>query len=233
MKFEWPTVKGHILKRYKRFLADIVLDSGEVITAHVPNTGSMKSCWDENWPVILTYRNSPNRKLKYTLEMLHNGKTWIGVNTSRTNDIAEEAFKLKKIEEFKNYTEIKREIKVGKSRIDFLLKTHLRNDCYVEVKNVTLKEVGKKAIFPDAVSSRGSKHLDELISLKEQGNDCTMLYIIQREDIDHFEPAREIDPVYAEKLSEAQKKDVLILVYGCNLKENEIKLNHKIAYKIG
>ena len=229
MKFETKVIKGRIQKRYKRFLSDITLNNGEFVHAHVPNTGSMTNCWGENWKVLLTYHDDPKRKMKYTLECTHNGKTWIGVNTSRTNKIVKEALDLGLIKELKGYKDIKPEKKYGeKSRIDFFLSNHKsKEDCYVEVKNVTLND-GNKALFPDAVSTRGQKHLKDLIQIKREGQRACMLYLINRGDTTSFSAAKEIDPEYARLLKEAKASGVEILAYQTEITDQEIKLAKKI-----
>lgn len=229
MKFETKVIKGRIQKRYKRFLSDIILNNGEFVHAHVPNTGSMTNCWGENWNVLLTYHDDPKRKMKYTLECTHNGTSWIGVNTSRTNKIVKEALELGLIKELKGYPEIKPEKKYGeKSRIDFFLSGHkTKEDCYVEVKNVTLNE-GTKALFPDAVSTRGQKHLRELMQIKSEGLRACMLYLINRGDTTSFSPAQDIDPEYARLLKEAKKAGVEVLAYQTEITDKEIKLAKKV-----
>mgnify|MGYP000526980984 CR=1 FL=1 len=232
MKFEKPVLEGKIEKRYKRFLSDITLKDGEFVHAHVPNTGSMTNCWAQGWKVLVTYHDDPKRKMKYTLEATHNGKTWIGVNTSRTNKIVKEALELKLIKELNGYKNLKPEAKVHDSRIDFFLSDHKsKPDCYVEVKNVTLNQ-GKKALFPDAVSTRGQKHLRDLIKLKEEGLRACMLYLINRRDVESFEPAIEIDPEYAKLLKEAKKAGVEILAYQTKITKKDISITDKIKVKV-
>jgi sugar fermentation stimulation protein A len=234
MDYQKPLFHGRIQKRYKRFLADVLLENGELITAHTPNTGSMKTCWEKDWPVLLSQSDNPKRKLKFTLEMTSNGKTWINVNTSRTNHIAFEAVKNLKVKELSGYQHIRPEVKVGDSRIDLLLfdgdeKKYKEsvNKCYVEVKNVTLWRDGM-ALFPDGVSTRGQKHLNELISIKQQGHEAAMLFVVSREDVTSFGPAEDIDPVYAELLKKAQKAGVKILAYQCSLSEKETTITKSI-----
>lgn len=229
MHFE-HLISAKIIKRYKRFLADVILSNGEQVTVHVPNTGSMKSCWEENWPVLLSESKNPERKLKYTLEMLFNGKTWIGVNTQNPQKLAIEALEQKWIPELVSFPIIQSEVKISKeTRIDLVLSNE-KQKCFVEIKNVTLFGENNMALFPDAVSERGTKHLKELIELKKQGYECAMLYIIQREDVDSFAPAKNIDPVYAEHLALAHASGVLILPYQCQLTETEIKINKKVPF---
>jgi sugar fermentation stimulation protein A len=239
MRFSNPIVKGKILKRYKRFLADVELDSGEVIVAHTANTGSMATCWEPGWKVLMSHHDNPKRKLKYSLEMTHNGETWIGVNTSWPNKLSYEAIESRVIVELSDYQNIRPEIKIGASRIDLLLHNGKEKDglddsnrCYVEVKNVTLKGNGNLALFPDAVSTRGQKHLRELIQLKQQGLNAAMLFVVQREDVARFSPADEIDPEYGKLLRQAEKAGVQILVYGCQLDENEIKITKPLKLNL-
>jgi sugar fermentation stimulation protein A len=225
LKFESPLIEGTIHKRYKRFLADVELSSGEIIVAHTANTGSMKTCWEPGWKVLLSYHDNPKRKLKYSLEMTNNTKTWIGINTSLPNKLGAEAILDGTVKELQGYSKIKPEVKIGKSRIDLLLSgSDDLHDCYVEIKNVTLKGDGTKVLFPDAVTERGQKHLNELMDIIDSGKKAAMLYIVQREDVDSFSPADEIDPKYGELLREAFKKGVLILCYQCKVTPEEIKI---------
>lgn len=243
MQYNSPTFKGKILKRYKRFLADIKLledtpinKKGDIVVAHTANTGSMKTCWAEDWDVIVSYHDNPKRKLKYSLELTHNGKTWIGVNTALPNKLALEAIENGLIKELQGYESIKPEEKVGKSRIDIYLydgeKSSPTKECYVEVKNVTLLGDDKLALFPDSISERGQKHLLELMELKAKGIRACMLYIVQREDVDRFSPAIEIDRKYAELLKEAHSKGVEVLVYQCKLSNLGVEVSHPIALKL-
>ncbi|MCB9062295.1 MAG: DNA/RNA nuclease SfsA [Halobacteriovoraceae bacterium] len=236
MNFEVPIITGKILNRYKRFLADIELDNGDIITAHTANTGSMNTCWEKNWPALLSYHDNPKRKLKYSLEMTHNGDTWIGVNTAIPNRLGQEAFYNHQISEFQSYNNIKPEVKIGKSRIDLVLYNgeynSTKDKMFVEIKNVTLLGKNREALFPDAVSERGQKHLEELIDLKLRGYQCAMLYIIQREDVDSFRPAHEIDQKYGELLIKAHNVGVKILPYRCELSQESIKISHKLPFNL-
>lgn len=232
MQLPLKTRTGTILKRYKRFLADITLDSGETVVVHVPNTGSMKTCWEPGWKVIVSESDNPLRKLKYTLEMLHNGSTWIGVNTSNPMKIVIEALKNKIITELAEYDDIKPEVKIGDSRIDLLLKNKKAEECYVEIKNVTLLGDNNVALFPDGVSDRGSKHLHELIKIKKNGRRACMLFVIQREDVNHFSPAHLIDPTYAKNLTEAYQNGVEILCYQCELSPQSIELKRRLDFSL-
>lgn len=228
MEFKSKLIKAKILKRYKRFLSDIELDSGEIICAHVPNTGSMKTCWGENWDAYLTHTDDPKRKLKYTLEMTHNGESFICVNTGMTNKLVKEALENKVIKEVQAYNEIKPEKKVLDSRLDFYLTQEGLDDVYMEVKNVTLLGENGQALFPDAVSTRGQKHLKDLMTLKKEGHRAIMLYVVNRTDVHEFLPAQEIDPTYASLLREAKETGVEVLAYQCHLSADAITLTKSI-----
>lgn len=228
MKFDTPLLTGTFLKRYKRFFADIKMGD-ETVVAHTANTGTMKSCLGENWPVLLSFHDSPTRKLKYSFEMIHNGKTWIGINTSLTNRLAIEAIEKGVIQELQGYSSIKPEAKIGQSRIDILLSNGDNEQCYVEVKNVTLIDDQGHSVFPDAVTERGQKHLQELMSLKKQGIRTVMLFIVQREDCQHFKIEQQIDMVYCELLKEVQRAGVEVLAYQCSLSPQEIKVSKKLT----
>ncbi len=232
MKFETSKLrKGVIKSRYKRFMADITLfPTDELITAHVANTGSMKTCWEPGWDCTMTYTDDPKRKLKYSLQSLYNGNSWIGVNTALTNKLAFEALENGVIQEITEYDYIKPEFTVGDSRIDFYLEKN-KKKIFVEVKNVTLKD-GHLATFPDSQSTRGQKHLMELTELTKKGHDCYMLYIIQREDITAFSPAYLQDPVYSDLMILAMEAGVHILPYICQLSPEEIKVSHRIPLEL-
>ena len=232
MKFQSKLIEGKILKRYKRFLADIEID-GEVVTAHTANTGSMKTCWEPGWRAAVSFHDNPKRKLKYSLEMTHNGDSWIGVNTSLPNALTQEAIEDETINELSGYKKLKREKTIGDSRIDIFLSDHeTQPDCYVEVKNVTLLNENWVISFPDGVTKRGQKHLMELMKIKSSGLRAVMVYIIQREDVDSFTPAKEIDPEYAKLLKEAQEVGVEILPYQCKIDTEEVKVLKKLPYTL-
>ena len=220
-----PLLPGILIKRYKRFLADIKLTNGHTITAHCPNSGSMITCAEPGWKVMISKADNPNRKLKYTWELVHNGKCWISVNTIRTNRVGREAIEKGRIPELSGYIDIRSEVKYGtNSRVDFLLSAPDKSDCYVEIKSVTLVREDGYYKFPDSVTSRGSKHLRELIKVKGKDKRAVMLYIIQRSDGTLFAPARNIDPEYAQGLIKAHKAGVEILVYGTRITRKSITL---------
>ena len=225
MKFEQPLIHGRLIKRYKRFLADIQLESGEVVIAHCTNSGSMKSCIEEGAEVYLTLVNDPKRKTKFTWEMIKINNGWIGVNTMNPNRIAYEEISRGSIPGLENYTNVTREVTYGDSRFDIMAKNDIET-CFIEVKNVTLKEDGL-AQFPDAITTRGLKHLETLIKVKENGMRAVMLYIIQRTDVEHFKPAAHIDKNYADTLLKAYKMGVEIIPLQVKVSPTDITV-HKI-----
>lgn len=230
MKWEKPLEVAVLKKRYKRFLADIDL-SGEFLTAHVPNTGSMQSCWEPDWKCAVSKSDNPSRKMPYTLELTHNGETWIGVNTANANKLVKEWLTQKMLPEFADYTTIIPEKKIGESRVDFYLEGPNLPPCYVEVKNVTLKLDGI-AQFPDSVSERGQKHLRELTDLKKKGFRSAMLFVVQREDVKEFAPAATLDPEYTQLLRTAHASGVEILVYQCKMDTKELKLGQSLPFSL-
>ncbi len=214
--------KGTLIKRYKRFLADITLPDKSEITVHCPNSGSMKGCSSPGMEVIISRSDNPRRKYPWTLEMVHNGVSWIGVNTSMTNKIVHEALDKGIIKNIGKITAIRPEIKVGAgSRLDFLVTTD-KEKIYIEVKNCSLSE-NRVAMFPDAVTKRGTKHLLELSRLKQEANcRAIILFCIQREDADSFRPAREIDQTYAKTLQEVQMQGVEVMAWQTRINPQEI-----------
>ena len=231
MDFKNKLIPGLFIKRYKRFFVDIKINS-KVITAHCPNTGSMYGLLKRGNKVWVSKSNNPNRKLKYTLEIIEDKKVKIGINTHSTNKIVHHALKNNLIKELKNSMEIKPETKFGKNtRFDFLI---INKDfkAFVEVKNVTLSRSKKKAEFPDAVTSRGLKHINELINASKKGYKIFILYLVQREDCNFFSIAKDIDADYAKALSKAVKNNLNLLCYDCKFYSKRIKLNKKIKIKI-
>ncbi|RXJ69352.1 DNA/RNA nuclease SfsA [Halarcobacter ebronensis] len=227
MKFD-KLYSGKLIKRYKRFLADIVLDSGETITAHVPNSGAMTSCIEDNCPVWVTFHDDKKRKLKYTLELTKMGENLICTNTGVANKIAIEAIENGTIKELQGYKSLKPEQKYGQnSRIDILLEDENKK-CYVEIKSVSLR-LNDTLAFPDAVTSRGTKHLLELEQMVKEGHRSVMLYVIQRTDDLPFRLAYEIDKKYAETFEEVTKNGVEVLVYQSTIDLEEIKIIKKIS----
>lgn len=229
MKFQEKLIKGKFIKRYKRFFTDVMLDDGSVVVAHCPNTGSMMGLLDCKIAYI-SYVNNPTRKLKYTLQILEKNNVKVGVNTHLTNHIAYEAILQYRVPELSDFKEIKKEVAYGSnnSRVDLLLVENDETLNYIEVKNVTLTNDEKTALFPDSLTTRGQKHLKELIKMVRNGNKATMLYIVNRDDCLNFAIASQIDPEYYKLFKEAIKVGVQMLAYSCKLTENEIKLDKRL-----
>jgi sugar fermentation stimulation protein A len=231
LKWDSPLISATLLKRYKRFLADVSLN-GSTILAHVPNTGAMTSCWEPDWACALTLSKNPGRKIPYTLELTWNGETWIGVNTGNANKLVKGWLNLGLIPELYGYKTIVPEKKIGESRVDFFLENHpFLPSAYVEVKNVTLKLEGV-AQFPDAKTERGQKHLRELMALKKAGHRAIMLFVVQREDVEIMKAAEKIDPVYARLLIEAVAVGVEILVYQCRMSLEGLTLKRPLPFQV-
>ncbi len=228
--FSETLVHGTLVKRYKRFLADVILDDGKKVTAHCTNSGSMKSCLEEGAEVFLTPVNDPTRKTKFTWEMIKINESWVGINTGNPNKLAYEAIKAGAIPGLTDFTHVQREVKFGDSRFDIFAE----NDsvkCFIEVKNVTLKE-GKYALFPDAVTVRGQKHLKTLLEVMENGKRAVMLYIIQRTDVEIFAPATEIDPQYSKILKFALNEGVEIVPLQVNVTPERLTIERILPFEI-
>ena len=230
MKFKERLLQGALIKRYKRFFIDIKYKN-KIITAHCPNSGSMMGLLDRGNKAWFSLSNNPKRKLKYTLEMIEVKNKKVGINTLLTNKIVLEALKHKKINSLNKFNHIKTESKFSDgTRFDFLLSND-KEKCFLEVKNVTLLRENKIAEFPDAITSRGTKHLNELCNAKKKGYQSYILYLIQRENCDSFKIARDIDEEYIIAFSKALKSGVKVLCYDCKLNSEEIKLNKRINYE--
>ena len=231
MDFENKLISGLFIKRYKRFFVDIKINN-QIITAHCPNTGSMYGLLKEGNKVWISKSNNPNRKLKYTLEIIEDNKTKIGVNTHSTNKIVYHALKNNLIKEFNADVDIQPEIKFGvNTRFDFLV-TNNKYKAFIEVKNVTLSRKKGLAEFPDSITARGLKHINELIKASKKNYKIFILFMIQRDDCKSFTIARDIDPDYANALTKAVKNKLNILCYDCKFSTKGIKLNNKIKLKI-
>ena len=230
MKFKERLLQGALIKRYKRFFIDIKYKN-KIITAHCPNSGSMMGLLDKGNKAWFSLSDNPKRKLKYTLEMIEVKNKKVGINTLLTNKIVLEALKHKKINSLNKFNHIKTESKFSDgTRFDFLLSND-KEKCFLEVKNVTLLRENKIAEFPDAITSRGTKHLNELCNAKKKGYQSYILYLIQRENCNSFKIAKDIDEEYKIAFSKALKSGVKILCYDCKLNSEEIKLNKQINYE--
>jgi sugar fermentation stimulation protein A len=231
MKFKETLLQGIFVKRYKRFFVDIKYGN-KIITAHCPNTGSMMGLLNKNNRVLFSKSDNPNRKLKYTLQIIKNQNTLVGVNTHLTNKIVLDALKKNLIKDFSDNSKIKSEQVFGaNTRFDFYLEDG-KNKSFLEVKNVTLKRKNKTAEFPDSITSRGTKHLNELINAKKRGFNAYLLFVIQREDCNKFEIAKDIDKEYSRTLIKAIEHNVKILCYDCKFSSKGIILNNKIKFQI-
>ena len=227
MEFTKPLIKGKLIKRYKRFFTDVKLDK-EIITAHCPNTGSMRGLLDEGNEVFVSKNDNPKRKLKYTLEIIKVKKNLIGVNTHFANKIAYHGLSNNLIKEISDNDSIKPEVFFGKeTRFDFLVEKN-KQKIFVEVKNVTLFREKKVAEFPDAITSRGSKHLKTLIEAIKQGYKSYLLFLVQIEGVESFKIAKDIDKEYYENFLLAKKAGVIFLAYRCKISSKQIIIEKKI-----
>ncbi|ROM33306.1 sugar fermentation stimulation protein SfsA [Pseudomonas protegens] len=236
MRFDPPLEEGRLLRRYKRFLADIETTTGELLTIHCPNTGSMLNCMVEGGQVWFSRSNDPKRKLPGTWEISETPQGRLAcVNTGRANGLVEEALRAGLISELNGFTGLKREVPYGQenSRIDFRL-DYPDGPAYVEVKSVTLGFDGTPvAAFPDAVTQRGAKHLRELASLAREGVRVVQLYCVNLSGIDAVRPAQEIDPGYAAALREARAAGVEVLAYGVCLTAEQVCIDRRLEVLLG
>jgi len=227
MKFTKSLIKGKLVKRYKRFFTDIKLNQ-ETIVAHCPNTGSMMGLLDEGNEVFVSKNNDPKRKLKYTLEIIKVKKNLVGVNTHFANKISFHGLSNNLVKEVKNANNIKPEVFFDKeTRFDFLVEKD-NQKTFVEVKNVTLSRKDKLAEFPDAVTTRGSKHLKTLIAATKKGYKTYLLFLVQIQGVTDFKIAKDIDKEYYENYKLAKKAGVKFLAYRCKISSKEIKIEKKI-----
>ena len=232
MQFPDPLLRGRLVKRYKRFMADVILDTGETVTAHCANTGAMIGVQEPGSEVWLSPARNPDRKLKFTWEMIRIADGLVGINTAHPNKIVAEAIEGGHIPELSGYTNLRGEVKYGKnSRIDILLSSDGKPDCYVEIKNVHLMRTPGNAEFPDSVSTRAAKHQAELTNMVAEGARAVTFYLCQRTDCDDFRLAGDIDPGYADAATEARSKGVESLCYACNLTPDAITVSRPLEIK--
>ncbi len=230
MKFPDPLIRGRLLRRYKRFLSDVELASGEQVVAHCANPGSMLGLAEPGSEVWLSPSRNPERKLKYSWELVAAGGGLVGINTSHPNGIVAEALAVNRIPELAGYRNLRREVRYGRnSRIDVLLEEDGRPPCYVEVKNVTLKRGAEAAEFPDAVTQRGAKHLAELAEMARSGARAVMFFLVQRGDCERLEIAGDIDPDYQSAFIAALADGVEAICYDCDVAPEAIELNRSLA----
>jgi len=232
MQIDKPVTIGRFLRRYKRFLTDVELEDGTVLTAHCPNTGSMKGCLEEGARAVLRDSEDPKRKLRHSFQTIEVGGTWVNVDTGLPNALAFEAVEAGLIPELTGYDSVRREVKYGTgSRIDLLLERESGERCYVEVKNTTLAE-GERAFFPDAVTARGKKHLLELAEVVGQGHRGVMLFCVSRSDVSSFSPADEIDPDYGATLREVAAAGVELLAYSTRVSPTSFELGEALDVRL-
>ncbi len=233
MKFKHPLVPATLIKRYKRFLADVILENGDEITVHCANPGAMEGLKEPGLKVWLSKSDNPGRKLAYSWELAqfeqYDKQVLVGINTMLPNKIAMEAIEAGEISELEGYDELKREVPYGKnSRIDILLSKASGEHCYVEVKNVHLLRHTGLAEFPDSVTKRGTKHLEELSEMVAMGHRAVMFYVIQRDDAQRFAIAADKDPVYAQTFEKARNRGVEAIAYDCSLSTRGIHIAHRL-----
>jgi sugar fermentation stimulation protein A len=228
MQFQMPLIHGKLVKRYKRFLADVELPDGTMVTAHCTNSGSMLTCIETGAEVGLSPTPDPNRKTRFTWEIIKLDGQWVGINTAVPNLLVFEAVKNGEIKGLEGYTKVQREVKFDESRLDILAENdHER--CAIEVKNVTMK-VGNCALFPDAVTERGLKHLQTLMRLKREGIRAVMVYVVQRSDVTSFGAAEHIDPNYASGLVKATEAGVEVFAVQANVSPKGIVIANRLPY---
>lgn len=234
MRFPSPLLSGRLVKRHKRFLADILLDDGRAIVAHCANPGSMLGIAVAGARVLVHEHGDPKRKLAFAWELVEIDGVLIPVNTSNPNRIAAEAIAGRIIPELSGYADIRREVRYGDgSRVDFLLFGGRRKKpCYVEVKNVHLSRAPGLAEFPDSVTARGARHLAELSRMVQSGARAVMLFIVQRSDCRRFAPAADLDPAYAEALKAAVSRGVELLCYDCEITTAEVVLRKPLEIEL-
>ena len=231
MRFPSRLIRGTLIQRYQRFLADVRLPNGEIVTAHCTNTGSMMGCKAPGSVVYLSRSNKAGRRLLYTWEIIGINRIWVGINTMHPNRLVAEAIANGAIPELNGYENIRREVVTRQgTRLDLCLEGSM-GTCFVEVKNVTLA-VGGAAAFPDAVTERGTKHLKELMWLRRNGNRAAVVFVIQRNDCTIFRPADEIDPKYGRWLRKAVSVGVAALPYMASVTPKEIVLKERLPIRL-
>lgn len=234
MDFPQPLIRGTLVQRYKRFLADVVLEDGTALTAHCPNPGAMLGLNTPGLACWLSKSDDPERKLAYTLELVDVDGGLVGINTMHPNRLVAEALTADAIPELTGYATHRREVKYGQnSRIDFLLQGPDRPDCWLEIKNVHLRRAGTLAEFPDCVAARSAKHLRELEAMAAQGDRAVVLFIVQRMDCNAFSACAELDPAFAKALDHAAEAGVEVLVYDCDISSGGVSVGRPIPWRRG
>ncbi len=228
MQWSLPLKPGRLLQRYKRFFADVELDDGRKVTAHCANPGSMRTCLELGGRVWLSFSGNPKRKLSWTWEIAEVDGTMVYVNPARANDLVADAIKSRVVEELGGYDILRREVRYGtSSRVDFVLAGGPRPHCYVEVKCATMG-IADGAAFPDSVTARGTRHLEELIEVKQSGARAVLLFCVARDGVQLVRPADDIDPVYGATLRRAVHNGVEVLAYGCRVNPREVRIDRRM-----
>jgi sugar fermentation stimulation protein A len=231
MDFPQPLIRGRLVQRYKRFLADVVLDDGTELTAHCPNPGAMLGLNTPGLTAWLSKSADPKRKLAYTLELVEADGGLVGINTMHPNRLVAEALGADAIPELTGYSSHRREVKYGKnSRVDFLLEAEGRPPCWLEIKNCHLRRAGTLAEFPDCVAARSLKHLRELEAMVGQGHRAVALFVVQRMDCDVFAACHDLDPAFARGLDHAADAGVEVLIYGCHMDVRAMTIDRHLRW---
>jgi sugar fermentation stimulation protein A len=232
MLFDPPLVLGSLLRRYKRFLADVILDDGRQLTCHLPNSGAMTGCAEPGMRVAISHQPKPTRKFKWTWELVQVEGTWVCVNTTLANPIVAAAIEAERIRSLSGYPTLRREVNYGQhSRVDILLENQNQR-CYVEVKNCTLRQ-GNRALFPDAVTARGAKHLLELAHMVQAGHRAVIFFLVNRSDCSSMAPAEAIDPNYACLLREVNQMGVEAMAYRTHADLTGVRIQREIPVHAG
>lgn len=230
MRFATPLVSGRLIRRYMRFLSDVQLDGGEIVKAHCPNPGSMMGLKDEGMRVWLEGNDDPKKKLDWGWRLAEVGDAFVGIDTGAANAVVAEALAAG-IEGLNTYDTIRPEVKYReKSRVDFLLSSEGRRDCYLEVKSVTLMRDAGHAEFPDSVTARGAKHLGDLAAMVEQGHRAVLLFLVQRTDCTHVSVATDLDPTYATAFKAAMDAGVEVMCFNCAITPDGITLANRLPF---
>lgn len=232
MHLNLPTLEGRLLQRYKRFLADVELDDGTVVTAHCPNTGSLLGCMEPGSRVVLRDSQDPRRKLRYTFQSIRVGRSLVNVDTALPNAVVADAVARGAVPELAGYASLRREVVYGRgSRIDLLLEDEGRPRCFVEIKSTTLAR-GRTALFPDAVTERGRKHLGELADAVRAGDRAVQFFFVSRGDVARFAPADDIDPAYGRALRAAAEAGVELLAYSARVRPDRLELARRLPIEL-
>lgn len=233
MRFDEPLIEGTLIRRYKRFFADVKLNNGEEVTVHCANSGSLMSCSDPGSKVLLSPHVDPRKKLKHQLEIVYAGKTPVGIHTGRPSSVIVEALGHAKIAELSGYATLRRQVKYGRdNHIDIYLEGNGLRPCYIEVKNVTLAHEDI-AYFPDALTEKGIRELADLVTIVREGNRAMVIFVAQRADVEWFRPADHIDPEYAQAFRDAVARGVEATCYRSKITRKGIEIDKRLPIDLG